>query len=114
MQVEDSGEYECYLPDGRTSQVRLTVIKNLNEIVRPTNEENQFLESSSNQHGRTEEEQVPQTQVEYEPYLEKEVHQSVSISCGLAGTSDNELKWKKIEPVRIFFYILRNKFTPMH
>jgi hypothetical protein len=25
LKVEDSGQYECYLPDGRTARVRLTV-----------------------------------------------------------------------------------------
>jgi hypothetical protein len=102
LQVDDTGEYECFLPDGRKSQVRLTVIKNLNEIVRPASEENQFLESSANQRERVDEERTPQTQVEYEPYIEKEADQSVSISCGLAGDDENELKWKKLEPVRKF------------
>ena len=114
LRVDDTGDYECFLPDGRRSQVRLTVIKNLNEIVRPTSEENQFLESSVNQRGRIDEERAPQTQVEYEPYIEKEAGQSVSISCGLAGDDENELKWKKLEPVRTFFRNLLNLIYKIH
>ena len=95
LQVEDSGEYECYLPDGRKSQVRLTVLTSLNDMQRGGNE-NYFLESA--QH-RSQSEQAPRSQVDYDPYIEKEVHQSVSISCGLVSDSENELVWKKVEPV---------------
>jgi hypothetical protein len=105
LQIDDSGVYECYLPDGQTSQVHLTVIKNVNELVQPIESygENQYLESKSHQQQEqgNSEERAPQTQVEYEPYIEKEAHQSVSISCGLAGEDGNELKWKKIEPVNL-------------
>lgn len=96
LKEEDSGEYECYLPDGRTHQVRLTVLRNANEIVKSN--ENQFLELTQylNQNEKT-----PRSQIEYEPYFEREVAQSVSIRCGLTGDGVNELKWKKIEPREI-------------
>ena len=101
LQKEDAGEYECFLPDGRTSRVRLTVLKNANEPLRSGNNEHMYLDSSN---------QLPQAQVAYEPFLEKEVHENVVMNCGLVGDSQNELKWKKLEPVCFLFVFFFKEF----
>ena len=97
------------MPDGRTSQARLTILKSVNEVPRRS-DETHLLELSNQFKPIEQANDSPLEQVQYEPFLEKEVHQNVQISCGLEGDAENELKWKKMDPVFIssFYFISLN------
>ena len=78
----DDGEYECYLPDGKTSSVKLTV-KKAEEA------------SSTSKIAEQADEERHQNVNE----IEGDENTNVDLSCRLAQSNQETLQWRKLNGV---------------
>lgn len=95
--VQDAGEYECYLPNGQSASVKLTV----NQAESTANQE-AVEEVASNEEPAVEQE--PEKETEVEKKVENfdqvaEADSNVQLTCELTEGHESELKWKKLEGV---------------
>ena len=99
--LEDAGEYECYLPNGQSALVKLTV----NPVQSPPNQE-EAEEVVPEVEPAAEEPQEKEKEILVEKKIENfdqvaEHDSNVQLACELTEGHENELKWKKLEGVSL-------------
>jgi hypothetical protein len=106
LKEEDSGVYECFLPNGQSSRVRL----NVGNSKRNHDEEADQYESNrihdanrydDNNNGYDDsnvgEAALPRIQYEYN--IEKGVDSNVELNCAIASDFGDDVRWRKIDGV---------------
>jgi hypothetical protein len=112
LKEEDSGVYECYLPNGQSSRVRLNVGNSrINHDTHDEDEDqyenNRIKSENRDSNERYDDSNVGESavpRIQYEYNVEKGADSNVELTCAIASEYGDDVKWRKIDGV--FFYVL--------
>lgn len=107
LKEEDSGVYECYLPNGQSSRVRLNVGNSRINHDTHDEDEDQYENNRIKSENRDSNERYDDSNVgepalpriQYEYNVEKGVDSNVELTCAIASEYGDDVKWRKIDGV---------------